>query len=88
MKFKDFPLSSEALQVLQKHIKTSITRTQTNGKIERFHRTISEECLRTNAFVDLEDAKNQLLSILHTTIENDLTVLFTILLLKICYWVV
>jgi len=43
-----------------KHIKTSIAYPQANGKIERFHRTISEECLRTNAFIDLLDAKNQI----------------------------
>jgi transposase InsO family protein len=28
------------------HVKTSVNYPQANGKIERFHRTISEECLR------------------------------------------
>lgn len=31
------------------HIKTSVAYPQSNGKIERFHRTISEECLRTKS---------------------------------------
>ncbi len=32
-----------------KHIRTSIGYPQSNGKIERFHRSITEECLRINS---------------------------------------
>mgnify|MGYP001176897582 FL=1 len=42
-----------------KHIKTSIMYPQANGKVERFHRTISEECLRKQSMLDLQDARNQ-----------------------------
>ena len=41
------------------HIRTSIAYPQSNGKIERYHRTISEECLRKTSLVDLEDARKQ-----------------------------
>ena len=40
------------------HVKTSINYPQANGKIERYHRTISEECLRIKAPVNLDDFKN------------------------------
>ena len=43
-----------------KHIKTSIMYPQANGKIERYHRTISEECLRKKSMLDLQDARNQI----------------------------
>ena len=39
------------------HVRTSIAYPQSNGKIERFHRTASEECLRKSSCVDLEDAR-------------------------------
>ena len=37
------------------HIKTSIRNPQANGKIERYHRTINEECLRITSPVEDED---------------------------------
>lgn len=39
------------------HVKTSVAYPQSNGKIERFHRTISEECLRTKSPISVEDFK-------------------------------
>jgi transposase InsO family protein len=39
------------------HITTSVAYPQSNGKLERFHRTISEECLRTTSPISLEDFK-------------------------------
>jgi transposase InsO family protein len=42
------------------HIRTSVNYPQSNGKIERFHRTISEECLTKKSMIDLEDAKRQI----------------------------
>ncbi len=35
------------------HVKTSISNPQANGKIEPYHRTISQECLRIKAPADL-----------------------------------
>lgn len=42
------------------HIKTSIAYPQSNGKIERYHRTIQEECLKKSSMINLEDAKKQI----------------------------
>jgi transposase InsO family protein len=39
------------------HVRTSTNYPQSNGKIERFHRTITNECLRTNSFITEEDTK-------------------------------
>ena len=41
------------------HIRTSIAYPQSNGKIERYHRTIHEECLATKSLIDLDDARKQ-----------------------------
>lgn len=55
---KDFAqyLKLEGLQ----HIKTSIAYPQSNGKIERFHRTAGEECLSKSSFINLDDARKQI----------------------------
>lgn len=55
---KDF---SEYLRFVGlQHIRTSIAYPQANGKIERFHRTIHEECLRKSSMINLDDAKKQI----------------------------
>lgn len=41
------------------HIRTSVAYPQSNGKIERYHRTIHEECLMKSSMIDLDDARNQ-----------------------------
>ena len=41
------------------HIKTSIAYPQSNGKIERFHRSINSECINNHSLIDLEDARKQ-----------------------------
>lgn len=55
---KDFShfLKSAGLQ----HIRTSIMYPQSNGKIERFHRTIQSECISKRSLVNLDDAKFQI----------------------------
>ena len=42
------------------HIRTSIAYPQSNGKIERYHRTINQECLQKRSLVNLEDARKQI----------------------------
>lgn len=42
------------------HVRTSIAHPQSNGKVERFHETISAECLRTQSFLDLDDARRRI----------------------------
>lgn len=42
------------------HIRTSIAYPQSNGKIERYHRTIHEECLMRKSLIDLDDARKQI----------------------------
>jgi putative transposase len=42
------------------HWTTSLYYPQSNGKIERYHRTLSEECLRKDSFIDLDDAREQI----------------------------
>lgn len=42
------------------HIKTAIAYPQSNGKIERFHRTIKSEKIRVSSFVGIEDARSQI----------------------------
>ena len=42
------------------HIRTSIAYPQSNGKIERYHRTIHEECFAAKSMINLEDARDQI----------------------------
>jgi transposase InsO family protein len=42
------------------HIRTSVAYPQANGKIERFHRSIHEECLQKKSLINLEDARKQI----------------------------
>jgi len=42
-----------------KQIRTSVVYPQSNGKIERYHRSINQECLQVNSLLDYEDAKRQ-----------------------------
>jgi putative transposase len=43
-----------------RHVRTSVNHPQSNGKIERFHRSISEECLRVVSFLTISDARRQI----------------------------
>jgi putative transposase len=55
---KDFASYLRTLEL--QHIKTSIMYPQSNGKIERYHRNISSECLSKKSFINLEDARKQI----------------------------
>ena len=52
---KDFQQFIKFLELT--HIKTSVAYPKSNGKLERFHRSIGIECLSTNSFITLEDAR-------------------------------
>lgn len=41
------------------HIRTSVNYPQSNGKIERFHRTLGNECIKTSSFINIDDANRQ-----------------------------
>lgn len=47
------------------HVRTSINHPQANGKIEAFHKTISQECLRVKSFLDLADARRRIAEYIH-----------------------
>jgi transposase InsO family protein len=55
---KDFQLFLKEAGL--QHIKTSIGYPQSNGKIERYHRSLEEECVRTTSMIDMEDAQRQI----------------------------
>jgi transposase InsO family protein len=42
------------------HVRTAVAYPQSNGKIERYHRTLEEECLKKKSFINLEDARKQI----------------------------
>lgn len=52
---KDFQMYLK--EVGLQNIRTSIMYPQSNGKIERFHRTLNEECLKTKIMLSLEDSR-------------------------------
>lgn len=70
---KDF---AEYLKIVGlQHIRTSIAYPQSNGKIERYHRTIHEECLMKKSLINLKDAHKQINDLLNTIILKDFIVL-------------
>ena len=54
---KDF--ASYMRTVGLQHVRTSVMYPQSNGKIERFHRTVHQECLQKKSLINLEDARRQ-----------------------------
>lgn len=54
---KDF--ASYMRTVGLQHVRTSGMYPQSNGKIERFHRTMHRECLQQKSLINLEDARRQ-----------------------------
>lgn len=47
-------------QVGLQHIRTSVAYPQSNGKIERYHRTIHQDCLMKSSLINLDDARKQI----------------------------
>jgi putative transposase len=55
---KDF---KEYIRVMgMSHVRTSPFYPQSNGKLERYHKTIKAECIRPKVALSLEDARNQI----------------------------
>ncbi|RKY48416.1 MAG: IS3 family transposase [Candidatus Neomarinimicrobiota bacterium] len=48
-----------------KHAKTSVNYPQSNGKIERFHKTLKTEEIRKSSYLDIEDARRQIEKYIH-----------------------
>lgn len=55
---KDFAIFIASVNIA--HVRTSISYPQSNGKIERFHRTLKEECLEVKSMLSLEDLRRQI----------------------------
>lgn len=51
---------TEILEGELDHVTTSVNYPQSNGKIERFHRTIKEESVRKESYLSLEDARERI----------------------------
>lgn len=54
---KDFQLFLKETEL--QHIKTSVAYPQANGKIERFHRSLEDECIRKTSMISMLDARRQ-----------------------------
>ena len=55
---KDFQLFLKETGL--QHIRTSVSYPQSNGKIERFHRSLEEECVRATSMINIKDAQDQI----------------------------
>lgn len=55
---KDFRVFIRSLEFA--HVRTSVKYPQSNGKIERYHRTIKLEAIRRQAYLSLDDARRQI----------------------------
>ena len=47
------------------HVRTSPYYPQSNGKLERFHKTIKHECIRPKVPLSLEEARSQVTDYIH-----------------------
>jgi transposase InsO family protein len=61
---EDHPFERLLLEMKMKHIYTKPYRPQTNGKIERFWKTLKEDFLEDALYNDLDDLKDELLGFL------------------------
>lgn len=55
---KDFQIYLK--EVGLQHVRTSPSYPQSNGKIERFHRSLEQECVRTTSMINIDDARKQI----------------------------
>jgi transposase InsO family protein len=55
---KDF--KSYLKEIGLQHVKTSPSHPQSNGKIERFHRSLEDECIRQTGLINMKDAREQI----------------------------
>lgn len=55
---KDFQLYLKEIGL--QHVRISPFYPQSNGKIERFHRSLEEECISTKSMINLDDARSQI----------------------------
>lgn len=55
---KDFKVYLK--EVGLQHVRTSPSYPQSNGKIERFHRSLEEECIRQTGLINMKDAREQI----------------------------
>ena len=51
---KDF---KEFIRMQMSHVRTSLYYPQSNGKLERFHKSIKSECIRKESILSIEDAR-------------------------------
>jgi putative transposase len=66
---KDFQMYLK--EVGLQHIRTSPSYPQSNGKIERFHKSLEQECVRTTSMINIEDARKQITDYVdHSTITD------------------
>jgi len=61
---ENHPFERLLMEMEMKHLYTKPYRPQTNGKIERFWRTLNEEFIEDALYEDLDDLKNELLGFL------------------------
>ena len=47
------------------HVRTAVRHPQSNGKIERFHHTIKQECLSRQSLLDPKDACQKIARYIH-----------------------
>lgn len=55
---KDFGIYLKEIGL--QHIRTSLHYPQSNGKIERFHHSLEDECVRIKSMISLDDARKQI----------------------------
>jgi transposase InsO family protein len=75
---EEHPFERLLLEMEMKHLYTKPYRPQTNGKIERFWKTLNEDFIEDALYEDIDDLKNELLGFLvyynehrtHTAINN------------------
>ena len=50
-------ISRSLYELTESHVRTSLYYPQSNGKLERFHKSIKSECIRKEPILSIEDAR-------------------------------